>query len=191
MKDIESYIHSYFGIGHKDVSKISDFFKENHIAKGDFLLKTGGQNTQLSFLKSGYIRFFASSPNGEKEITQWIATPGTFVTDLSCLIFDAPAKWNIQTLSDCELYTISEANYKQIGDHIPNWPHLEKLFISKCFNTLEDRIFSHLSMSSEERYNMFFQFNPEMFNQVPLHFIASMLGMTPETLSRIRKKQSS
>jgi len=54
---------------------------------------------------------------------------------------------------------------------------------------LEDRIFSHLSMSAEERYNLFFESNKELFNQVPLQFIASMLGMKPETLSRIRKRK--
>jgi CRP-like cAMP-binding protein len=53
---------------------------------------------------------------------------------------------------------------------------------------LEDRIFSHLSMSAEDRYQFFFQHNKELFNQVPLQYIASMLGMTPETFSRIRKK---
>ena len=67
--------------------------------------------------------------------------------------------------------------------------HLEKLFIVRCFSMMEDRIFSHLSMSAEERYNLFFESNRELFNQVPLQYIASMLGMSPETFSRIRKKQ--
>jgi CRP-like cAMP-binding protein len=68
---------------------------------------------------------------------------------------------------------------------------LEKLFIARCFIMLEDRIFTHLSMTAEERYNFFFENNKELFNQVPLQYIASMLGMTPETFSRIRKKQLS
>jgi hypothetical protein len=53
---------------------------------------------------------------------------------------------------------------------------------------LEDRILTYLSMTAEERYNHLFNFNPELFNQVHLQYIASMLGMTPETLSRLRKK---
>jgi CRP-like cAMP-binding protein len=52
---------------------------------------------------------------------------------------------------------------------------------------LEDRVFGHLSLSAEERYLQFFNQNKELFNQVPLQYIASMLGMTPETFSRIRK----
>lgn len=72
---------------------------------------------------------------------------------------------------------------------VPSWHELEKLFIAKCFTILENRIFSHLSMTAEERYNNFSEHNKELFNQVPLQYIASMLGMTPETFSRIRKKQ--
>ncbi|HEY5823130.1 MAG TPA: cyclic nucleotide-binding protein, partial [Cyclobacteriaceae bacterium] len=67
----------------------------------------------------------------------------------------------------------------------------EKLFMVRCFSIMEDRIFGHLSMSAEERYQFFFNQNKELFNQVPLQYLASMLGMTPETFSRIRKKQLS
>lgn len=55
---------------------------------------------------------------------------------------------------------------------------------------MEDRIFSHLSTTAEERYNRYFEHHKELFTQVPLQYIASVLGMTPETFSRIRKRQS-
>jgi CRP/FNR family transcriptional regulator, anaerobic regulatory protein len=64
------------------------------------------------------------------------------------------------------------------------------MFIVRCFKALEDRVFGHLSMSAEERYLYFFENNKELFNQVPLLYIASMLGMTAETFSRIRKRNS-
>ncbi len=73
---------------------------------------------------------------------------------------------------------------------VPKWQVLEKLFIAKCFTVMEDRIFAHLSMTAEERYVSFFEANKELFNQVPLQYIASMLGMTPETFSRIRNKMT-
>lgn len=60
--------------------------------------------------------------------------------------------------------------------------------MAKCFTMMEDRIFAHLSMTAEERYQLFFEQNKELFQQVPLQYIASMLGMTPETFSRVRKK---
>jgi len=90
---------------------------------------------------------------------------------------------------DTEIYSITKEDYKKIGHLVPTWSELEKLFLVRCFTILEDRIFSHLSMTAEERYKLFFENNKELFNQVPLQYIASMLGMTPETFSRIRKKQ--
>ncbi len=63
--------------------------------------------------------------------------------------------------------------------------------MASCFIQLEDRIFSHLSLNAEERYHQFFENNKELFNQVPLQYLASMLGMSPETFSRIRNKKNS
>ncbi len=108
--------------------------------------------------------------------------------DLSSFVFQQTARWNIQALTDCELYAIDRKDYQKISQVIPRWTELEKLFIAKCFTVLEDRILQHLSMTAEERYNQLFNFNKELFNQVPLQYLASMLGMTPETLSRLRKK---
>jgi CRP-like cAMP-binding protein len=73
---------------------------------------------------------------------------------------------------------------------VPKWPEIEKTFIARCFTVLEDRVMTHLSLTAEERYEAFFQYNPELFNTAPSQYLASMLGMTPETFSRIRKKRS-
>lgn len=189
MTELEHYIKSYFGIESADLEKIVSLFKESQLNKGDYFVKAGRLCEKLSFVNTGQLRIYAAS--GDKDITQWISTKGYFVTDLSSLVFETPARWNIQALTDCTLYTIDKENYKNIHTLVPNWKVLEKLFIAKCFLTLEDRVFSLLSLSAEERYDTFFEFNPELFNQVPLQYLASMLGMTPETFSRIRKKKSS
>lgn len=186
--ELELYIQSYFGVVQSDELKtISSLFKLTTVKKGEYFLKTKRQSNKMSFIQSGLLRVFETTE--EKEITQWISSKGYFVTDLSSFVFETPARWTIQALVNTELYTISREDYKQIGTLIPNWYHLEKLFIVQCFKTMEDRIFSHLSMTAEERYNLYFETNRELFNQVPLQYIASMLGMTPETFSRIRKKQ--
>lgn len=186
MTELEQYIQSYFGIRKDDIEQIVSLFKQAEIKKGDFFLKTGMRCDKLSFIKSGLLRIYVQTP--EKEVTQWISTKGYFVTDLSSLVFNTPARWTIQALTDTELFTINREDYNRIGKIIPQWYELEKLFIARCFTILEDRIFSHLSMSAEERYTFFFENNKELFNQVPLQYIASMLGMTPETFSRVRKK---
>lgn len=188
MTELEQYIKTYFGVVNADDLKtIVSLFKLKTIKKGEFLLKTGKHCDNLSFVQSGLLRMFISTD--EKEITQWISTKGYFSTDLSSFIFDTVSRLSIQALTDSEVYSITKADYQIIGELVPKWHELEKLFLVRCFVTLEERVFSHLSMTAEERYDYFFENNRELFNQVPLQFIASMLGMTPETFSRIRKKQ--
>lgn len=187
MTSLDVYLQTYFNIEQKQATNISHLFHPQKLSKGDFFIKEGQYNPSLSFIEAGYFRIF-NYHNG-KEITQWIASPQELITDLSSLLFNQAAKWNIQALTDTTLLTINADNYRQIHHHITQWDALEKLFISKCFLTLEDRVYSFLSLSAEERYLAFFENKPELLNQVPLIYIASMLGMSPETLSRIRKKR--
>lgn len=190
MSSLHHYIQEYFGVlKQEDLRAVSDLFKEEKLRKGDFFLNQGNPAHQMSFIKSGLIRIFTHDDG--KEITQWISSPGYFVTEISSFMFGGSSRWNMQALSEVELFTISKTDYQKIVKVVPQWHELEKLFIVKCFAILENRIYNHLSKSAEERYLDFFAQNPSLFNQVPLQYIASMLGMTPETFSRIRNKQLS
>ncbi len=189
MNELQQYIKSYFGVAANDMDSISRLFKENTLKKGDFFLEKGKYCNQLSFVRSGYLRVYAETEY--KEVTQWISTQGYFITDLSSLIFNTPSRFNVRALTDCNLYTIHKSDYLNIGNMVAKWDKLEKLFIAKCFVALENRVFNHLSMSAEERYHELFMENPTLFNKVPQQYLASMLGMTPETLSRIRKRATS
>lgn len=186
MTELESYIHSYFGIAKpNDLSNLSAFFKPTKLLKGEYFIRTSSTANKLGFVKSGLLRMYSNVH--QKEVTQWIACKGYFVTDLAGLVFGETSRWEIQALVDTELYVIDRLDYQRIGDIIPEWNKLESLFLARCFTMLEDRVFGHLSLTAEERYLQFFNQNKELFNQVPLQYIASMLGMTPETFSRIRK----
>ncbi len=191
MKEIELYIENYFGIGGKNLARVANMFKIKRLEKDGYLLKQDQYAVNISFVRSGFLRIYAQDMTGEKEITQWVSNQGMFITDLSSFVFDTTARWNIQALSDCELYSISKEDYRSLGSHIEGWDNIDKLFIAKCFITLENRVFGLLSMSAEQRVKELMNHNPSIFNQVPLHYIASMLGITPETLSRIRRKMVS
>ena len=186
MTALETYIQAYFGLTTDELASVSSLFKPVALVKGDYFLKTGRLSQRLGFVQSGILREFVIK--GDKEITKWISTQGYFAVDLSSFVFHQKARWNIQALTDCELYVIGSEDYQKIKELVPRWAELETKFIAKCFAVLEDRILTHLSMTAEERYNQLFDFNKELFNLVPLQYLASMLGITAETLSRLRKK---
>ena len=112
------------------------------------------------------------------------------VTDIASFSLQQPAKWNIQALTDTTILTLNYTNYQRLRLKVPEWDKYEKLLLIKLMSALENRVYALLSMSAEERYQYLFQSDSNMFNELPLRYLASMLGMTPETLSRIRRKFS-
>lgn len=188
MEQIGIYLKTYFNIQEKNVPLVTKLFNIVSLKRGEPILRTGQYCKNMFFVKNGILRIFALSDG--KEVTQWIATEDSFITDLNSFLFNQSARWSIEAITDTTLYTISKNDYDKITDFVPNWAELEKLFIVNCFTTMENRIFQFLSLSAEERYLHFFYSNKSLFNQVPLQYLASMLGMTPETFSRIRKKNS-
>jgi len=183
------YISTYFGVTDIEQLKfINQLFDSKHVSKGEFLAEQDKLCNDLAFVENGFMRMHTLVDGNE--ITQWISGPGHFATELQSFIFDTPSRWNIQAISDTNIFTISKENYQRVCETIPLWNQLEKAFLIKCFTTLENRVLSHLSMSAEERYQNFETYFPDIFRNVPQSYIASLLGMTPETFSRIRKKTS-
>lgn len=189
VNNLNPFIQEYFGkLTSQELAIIHSYFQEEQLQKNDFFTKSGRICERLSIVQSGILRVYALS--GGKEITQWIATEHSLITEAMGFFFDQPNRWTIQAFTDTVLWTITKANYLKLCKELPQWNEIEKRFIVQCFAMMEDRIFSHLSMTAEERYNVYFQQDRTLFNRVPLQYIASILGMTAETLSRIRKRQT-
>lgn len=188
MKEFHTLIQEHFGqLTDTELVKVQSYFQEEKLRKNDFFTKSDKVCDKLSVVKSGILRVYALSDG--KEITQWISTENFLITEVLGFFFDQPNRWNIQAVTDTELLTITRENYLKLCNEFPKWNEIEKRFIVKCFAMMEDRIFSHLSMTAEERYCLYFEQNSTLFNQVPLQYLASVLGMTPETFSRIRKRR--
>ena len=188
MSELKKHIIQTFGFTESEFQQIKEFFKPKVILEGDYFLKEGQYVKLMGFVEKGILREFLYV--NDKEVTKWFSNSGYFAVDLSGFLFDKKSKVNYQAMTDVELLVISKEDYNKISARVPRWDKLEKMFLAKCFTVLENRLVSHLALNAEERYNQLFAFNPSLFNEVPLNQIASMLGMTAETLSRIRKKQT-
>lgn len=187
-EDFNHLIQESFGaLSQEELDVIFSYFQEEKLRKDDLFTKSGKVCNRLSIIKSGILRVYALSDG--KEITQWISTGTFLMTEVMGFFFDQPNRWTIEAFTETELLTITKSDYRKLCKEFPQWNEIEKKFIIKCFAMMEERVFSHLSMTAEERYIAYFEKNRALFNQVPLQYIASVLGMTPETFSRIRKRQ--
>lgn len=179
-------IQNLFSLEAEELRVLQAQFEPVSLLKGEYYLKPGHVSDKLGFIENGIIReYFIKN---DKEVTQWICTPGYFIVDIQAFTFAQPARFYLQCLTDCTLYIIPKKKYAEIEQVLQRWPAIEKTFIVKCFAILEERVGNLLALDAEARYQQLFEFNPELFNTVPLQYLASMMGMTPETLSRLRKK---
>ena len=189
MKNFNQLIQAYFGqLSKEELELVQSYFYEEKLQRNDFYTCSGKICNRLSIIKSGIFRIYAHSDG--KEITQWISTENQLLTEIMGFFYQQQNRWTIQAITDATLLTISKENYLKLCESFLKWNTIEKQFIVKCFAMLEDRVFSHLSLTAEERYDQYYSQNKDLFNQVPLQYIASVLGMSAETISRIRKRKS-
>lgn len=185
---ISAALCQFFEVKPELATKMAEKFQMQVIPKGTSIFNQGDLVNRLYFLESGLLRIFINTD--AKEVTQWISTPGYFLTEIGAFYGKKPSRWSLETLSEAKIWSIGIDSLAQLETEYPEWVKYERTFIVKCFETVENRVFSHLALSAEERYHQFLQFAPELFNEVPLKYLASLLGMTPETLSRLRAKRT-
>lgn len=187
MKSLQECILEHIQINKDDLAVIGSRFEPRELKKGKYFLNSGNICREMAFIESGYMRMFDLVDG--KEITPWIGSRGSFITSLSSFIFETPNQWNLQAVTDCSLLVISRKDHFELLKCLPKWMEFDNLLLATAFATLEQNMFAHLHTTAQQRFENLFQSNPAMFNHVPLQYIATMLGVTPETLSRLRNKQ--
>lgn len=181
---LENCIKGQIGLSQDQLDEITSNFKSVQFSKGDFLIRQGAQANAMYFIVEGYLRLYSLA--GDEEVTLWIAGPSNFVTDLSGFVHHEPAQWNIQALTDLKCMAISRTDHESLLNVSAKWMEFDNKLLANAFKMLEQRMFSQLHLSAKERYDLLMSTQPEIIQHVPLLHIASMLGMKPETLSRMR-----
>lgn len=160
-------------------------FKTETIQKGDFFSKAGRISDRIGFVNSGLLRSFYTIK--EKETTTYFQLPGMLATALISFLQMKPALENIQALETSELIIIDRKDLLDLYNENWKWQQVGRIFIEQYYVKMEERMISLQSQSAQERYETFLKDFPELIQSVPLYYIASFLGISPETLSRIRK----
>ena len=185
MEKLKNCILNQIVVEKNSMNKILSVFEPLEITKGEFFLKSGKICRQMAFIESGYMRMYDIVDG--KEITLWIGSKGKFITSLSSFIFETRNNWNIQAITDCKLYIINRENHFILNKIEPKWLEFDNILLANSYAFLEKKMFSQLHTTAKQRFLNLLDEDQELFKNVPLQYIASTIGITPESLSRLRK----
>lgn len=184
---MEAYLRSFGGLTEAEIARFSQSLTSKTLSKGDFLITEGTICREAAFVVSGAVRSFYYSSENE-EVTYCFTFANNFLTAYSSFISQTPTQENIQALVDTELLTISKETVMQLEASSPNWLKVFKQLAEQEYIKMERRIFLLQKESAEKRYQDLLAHSPEYLQRIPLHQLASYLGITQRHLSRIRKE---
>jgi CRP-like cAMP-binding protein len=170
-------------------NEIAGHFTYKPIVKGQFLLVAGKISDEYFFLDKGYMRCFAYDTEGN-EVTTNLCSPGQIVFEISSFFNRTRSQENIQALTDCEGWFITFEQLNNLFHSLPQFREFGRGVLVKGFAALKTRMLTMITETAEERYVHLLKTNPEIFQHAPLKNIASYLGITDTSLSRIRKEFS-
>ncbi|MES2108835.1 MAG: Crp/Fnr family transcriptional regulator [Bacteroidota bacterium] len=169
------------------VGLIVEKFRPMTIKKNGYILKAGSICSQSHFIDSGIMRAYTYDLEGN-EITTAFYTKNTFASDMLSFFKRSAAKEYIQTITDCETWFITYRDMQDSFHAIPEFREYGRLNIVNQYSILKERMLSALQETAEQRYSDLVNSSPEISQNVPLKYIASYLGITDTSLSRIRKE---
>jgi CRP-like cAMP-binding protein len=181
------YIHSIHAFTHEEAEAVKKYFEPVAFSKNTVIEEAGRIPQYLYYIVSGYLRLFYMNENGN-EVTTHINCPPGFFTSYSEFINGTVSENNIECITDAELLRISKENL----DYLINQSQAMKDFSISVFQqsiSYNEKRSRELSvLNAEQRYLKLMEDYPEIIQNVPIQYIASFLGMKPESLSRIRRK---
>jgi CRP-like cAMP-binding protein len=159
------------------------------VAKRKLLLKEGMSCENIYFIMKGALRGYIRE--GSKDITTWITVENELVSSILSLDERIKAIENIQALEKCELLSLTLAELEVMYERFPETNILARKILQRYYADAEQRAFIARLTKAENKYRYFLKRHQVLSNRIPLKYVASYLGVTLETLSRIRKKFSS
>lgn len=168
-------------------ARIAECAEMVRLPKGAMVVEAGRVETDIFFIANGIARAFVLSDQG-REVTFWIGAEGTALLSLRSYVQDRPGYENIQLMEDSRLYRLHRDDLHRLfreDVHIANWG---RRFAEQQFLLTEERLIPMLCTIATRRYEHLLRNSPELLQRLPLEHLASWLGITPASLSRIRGK---
>lgn len=166
--------------------QISTYFTPKQYCKNDFLLKEGRICTESHFIESGFIRSYVVDVDGNEVTTDFYGS-NIFANDFLSFFKRIPSNENIQVLADCTTWMINYEDLQTCFHTIPEFREFGRMMLINNYSRLKERMFGMIQLTAEQRYEKLVTSHAEIFQNAPLKYIASYLGITDTSLSRIRK----
>lgn len=185
--ELKQFIQANIPASEQIVLQIVEQFDAYTILKNDFFLREGKLSNEYLFLATGFMRSFTLDTEGN-EVTTYFYSANGVVFEVSSFFLRSISTENIQALTDCTGYTITYEKLNFLFHNIPEFREFGRKILVQEFAAFKQRTLSLIHKSAEQRYAELLQNKQDVFQYAPLKYIASYLGITDTSLSRIRKE---
>ncbi len=187
MENIEHYLSEVLEIPSSETALCGSFYNIRSIKKGELLLREGEVCRHTYFVEKGLLRMYSIAKNGKEHIIQF-APERWLMSDRSSLYFNEKSDYYIEAVEDSDVLFLSPDFFQNLNQTFPETVANNDLLLQKHIRNLQNRVNSLLAETAEERYLNFIKMYPNILQRVPQWMVASYLGITPESLSRVRKE---
>jgi CRP/FNR family transcriptional regulator, anaerobic regulatory protein len=185
MQKVKKYFEM-IGFAGDDLEKILDAFELQTFKKNDFIVEEGKTSRYIGFVETGMFQYYVIKDGEEK--TSYVSIENTFFASVLSFISESPALENIKALVDGSISMISKPNLKMLVNDIPAFKDFYIGLLEATICGIDASRHDLIVLTAEQRYEKMLINEPHLLQQIPLQHLASMLGVTPRHLSRIRSK---
>lgn len=182
----KSYIRDASGISEDEFDRIAHFLRPVHFNKGEVVLEIGSVCAHAFHVTRGLLRVATLDKNGDEHIVQF-APEGWFASDRSSMYFQEPSHLRIDAIEDTDAVMVGQDYFDALATISEPFRKFNTTLLHNHIRHMQDRIALLLGARADERYQKFVSMYPDLLLRVPLWMIASYLGITPESLSRVRR----
>lgn len=186
MEKIRKYIENITEINDEDWEFFSSKLQKKWYPKKSIIAEIDEVENHISFIEKGIVRLLI--PKEEDEITYGFSFENEFISAYDSFLTQTPSQYQLETLVETSLLSITYSDLQKVYEHTKIGNLIGRLVAERLFIIKSNRALSLLNDSAEKRYFNLFTERPNLIKEIPLKYIASYIGVTPQSLSRIRKQ---